>query len=84
MRVREQEWGCLEGVNWCEGVCPCWGELPGCERETWRQPASRETARSGGVCAALSSAPRSAAVFCPGRGTPVWGWGVCARGVGPW
>ncbi|XP_059039533.1 sodium channel subunit beta-3 isoform X3 [Mustela lutreola] len=47
MRVREQEWGCLEGVNWCEGVCPCCGELPGYERETWRQPASRETASPG-------------------------------------
>lgn len=28
--------------------------------------------------------PRSAAVISPGRGTPVWGWGVLHEGVGLW
>lgn len=81
---RKPEWGCLAGVNGWEEACPCWGDMWRCERETWRQPASREIAGAE-VFAQLRAPPtRSAALISPGRGTPVWGWGVLHEGVGLW
>lgn len=60
------------------------GEVWRCERETWRQTASRAIAVAGGVCAAPSSAPRWAQCTALG-GARLFGGGECVHhGVGPW